>query len=302
MSSMETQPEVFRGRPTGSAADRPLLRVRRGNGRRADVVLTVAVAWIAILLILAVTVQWLPLHSYLLPAGPPDQGPNMSSEFFGTDASGRSVLSRVLFGARISLLISFVATAISFAVGAMLGLCSAYFGRVVRNVDDVIANSILSIPHLLLLMAIVLALGRSVTVITIACSIIYIPAFMRLTYATASTQLVLDYVVAARGLGASSSRIIFRELLPNTAPSLISYAALVLPAVMITEGSLSFLGFGIQSPTPSWGNMIGLGAQTLSVNPWESIIPCIFLFVTVYALNTIGDHMRKRIASQDRSS
>lgn len=294
MSAIGSTPDTFAADPASVFGGRWSLV--RGRHRNRDVALAGAAIWIGILLVLAITAQWLPLHSYLLPAGSPNTGPNLSREFFGTDASGRSMLSRIVFGARVSILISCLATAISFCAGSVLGLCSAYFGARVSAISDVIANTILSIPSLLMLLAIVLALGPSVLVITLASSIVFIPAFTRLTRATASTQLVHDYVVVARGLGASSGRIMFRELLPNTAPALISYAALVLPAVMILEGSLSFLGFGIQSPTPSWGNMIALGAQNLTIDPWQALIPCIFLFITVFALNTVGDHLRLRFA------
>jgi peptide/nickel transport system permease protein len=287
---------VVGDRPAGPPDGRWSL-ARRHPRKHTDIALALAASWIGILIVLAITAQWLPLHSYLLPAGQPNVGPNWSREFFGTDAAGRSVLSRVIFGARVSILISVLATAISFCVGAILGVCAAYFGPPISSIGDVIANSILSIPSLLLLLAVVLALQPSIPVITVACAVIFVPAFLRLTRATAATQMVSDYVQIARGLGASPARIIFRELLPNTAPSLISYAALVLPAVMILEGSLSFLGFGIQSPTPSWGNMIALGSQNLTVDPWQALIPCIFLFLTVFALNTIGDHLRLRFSA-----
>jgi len=259
---------------------------------------TLALTWIAILAIIVIIVQWLPLRGYLLPAGLPNLEPSWSREFFGTDASGRSMISRVLYGSRVSLLISLLATSISFAIGSFIGLCAAFFGGAARVAGEIVANTILSIPSLLLLLAIVLALGPSVTVIIVGCSVIFIPQFMRLTRANAATELAQEYVLAARGLGASPMRIIFRDLLPNTVPSLISYATLVLPAVIILEGSLSFLGFGVPNPTPSWGNMIALGAQVDSINPWEVLIPCIFLFVTVYSFNTIGDYLGFRIAKR----
>lgn len=257
-----------------------------------------AMIWVIILIIISITAQWLPIHGYLAPAGTPNQGPNWSSEFFGTDASGRSMLSRIIFGARISIVISVVATAIAFALGSIIGLSAAYFGRPITTIADIIANSILSIPSLLLLLAIVLALRPSVLVIMLASSLVFIPAYSRLMRAAAESQMSNEYIIAAGGLGAPASRIIFRELLPNTAPALISYSALVLPAVMILEGSLSFLGFGVQSPTPSWGNMIALGSQNLTNDPSQALIPCAFLFVTVYALNTLGDHLRVRLSAR----
>src|SRR6185437_169557 len=165
--------------PKGGTNYVPLLR--RWQRTLPSLPVSLALAWVVVLAIIAIVVQWLPLRGYLLPAGPPNVPPHWSHEFFGTDASGRSMLSRVLYGARISLFISLLATSIGLSIGAIIGLISAFFGGVSRVVGDVIANSILSIPSLLLLLAIVLALQPSITVIIASCSLIFIPQFMRLT-------------------------------------------------------------------------------------------------------------------------
>ncbi|MCI4337605.1 MAG: ABC transporter permease, partial [Thermoplasmata archaeon] len=254
--------------------------------------------WIGLLVIIALTAQWLPLKNYGLAVGDLNQPPHWGREFFGTDIAGRSMLSRVLFGARTSLLISGVATAASAAAGSVLGLFSAYFGSWIETIGEVISNTILSVPGLLLLLVITLSVGTSIPVIIFACGLIFIPQFLRLSRANGARELTRDYIFAARGLGASRYRIIFKELVPNTWQALISYAALVMPAIMVLEGSLSFLGYGVQPPTPSWGNMIAIGLQQFNTSPWPVLIPCIFLGLSVFSLVTIGDYLRARLATR----
>jgi peptide/nickel transport system permease protein len=263
--------------------------------RAPRILFRIAIVWLVLLLIVAATVQWLPLHSYVTPAGLPNQNPHWGAELLGTDSIGRSMLSRLAYGARLAVVISLLATGIGMALGGVLGLLAAYFPRSVGIVADIFTNSLLAIPSLLLLLAIVLALRPSFFTVTGSLGLIFIPAFMRLTRANALSQLGREYVTASRAMGAGHVRIIFREVMPNTMPSLLSYALIVLPGILITEGSLSFLGFGIQPPTPTWGNQIALGIQDLASSPWQVLIPCILLSVTVFALNTIGDRFRTRI-------
>jgi peptide/nickel transport system permease protein len=179
--------------------------------------------------------------------------------------------------------------------GILMGLLAVSFGRVANTVINVLANTVLSVPNLLLLLAIVLAFTPSLFVLTAALGLVHIPHFMRLTYSNARSQMARDYVVSARVLGAGPGRLILKEVLPNTALTLISYAVVLLPAVIVAEGSLSFLGFGVPPPTPSWGGMIAQGAPNLTVAPAPALIPCGALFLTVFCLNTLGDHLRVRL-------
>jgi peptide/nickel transport system permease protein len=268
---------------------------RRRTGRRKATV-TFAIVWISALVVVALTVQWYPIHNYGTAVGPLNKAPNWSAEFLGTDAAGRSILSRLLYGARTSLLISVASVLLSFSIGSFLGMCSAVFKAPLSTLGEIIANTILAIPPLVLLLGIVLALGSTLSTLVLAFGVVFIPQYLRLTRAEATRQLARDYIVAARVLGASSRRIIFRELVPNTLPSLVSFTVLALPSVMIIEGGLSFLGYGVQSPTPSWGNMIALGDQYLTTMPWGSLLPCIFFGVTIFSMITIGDYLRERLA------
>jgi len=161
--------------------------------------------------------------------------------------------------------------------------------------SDLVANTILSIPGLLLLLSLLVIFKPSIPVLVGTISVIFFPGFMRLTRATALSHMEKEFIVAARGLGASASRIILRELVPNTMVSLITFCAVALPGAMLTEGGLSYLGFGVQAPTPSWGQMIAQGQLDLSSAPWQSIVPCIVFFLSVYSLYTVGDWLRARV-------
>jgi len=277
------------------AAHNPLNPASRRRRKPKSVAVVLALIWIAVLLLTAVTVQWLPLHSYTTIAGAPNEPPQLGTEFLGTDNIGRSVLSRLVFGARVSIIISFISTLLALTIGAALGLLSVYFRGRVTRVIDIVANTVLSVPSLLLLMAIVLALRPTLVNLTGALSLIFIPTFMRLTRANALAQMSREYVVAAQAMGSGGFRLMTREVLPNSILPLLSYAVLVLPSIIVTEGSLSFLGLGVQPPTPSWGGMIAAAQATLADYPWPALMPCIVLFLTVYALNTLGDALRVKL-------
>jgi peptide/nickel transport system permease protein len=208
------------------------------------------------------------------------------------------MLSRLCYGARVSVLISVTSTLIAMTVGGMLGLLAVSSKAVFTYIVETLMNSILAVPPLLLLLAIVVALHPTPGVLIAALSLTFVPAFLRLTRANALAQMSRDYVLAARGLGASRWRVMLWEVLPNAMLPVLSYAALVLPAIIVAEGSLSFLGFGVQSPTPSWGGMIAESETTLTQHPWQGLIPCIVLFMTVLSLNTLGDALRKRLAQE----
>lgn len=257
--------------------------------------LWLAFGWFGLMVFLALFVQWLPLSDHVIPVGAPRQGPNWSREFLGTDNVGRSTLSRAAWGAQISMLIGFCSAGLGMAVGGVLGLLSVYFGGPVTSIVDIAANTVLAIPSLLFLLAIALALNPSIPVLIVALSVITIPAFMRLTRANALAQMNKEYILAARALDAGAMRIMFRELLPNVILPVLSYAVLMVPAIVIVEGSLSFLGFGVQPPRPSWGSMIAAGRTVLADAPSQAITPCVILFATVLSLNRLGDFITSKV-------
>ena len=267
-------------------------RARRSWTRKVPIYL--AFGWLGLLLFLALFAQWLPIHNAIDPVGLPNLAPNMSHEFLGTDSIGRSIISRLAYGTRVSLGIALMSTLIAMIVGGLFGLLSAYFRGGTNWVVDIIANTVLAVPQLLLLLALVLALRPSIPSLTAALSLVFVPAFTRLTRAQAQAQLNREYVLASRFMGARWYRVLFREVLPNSMLSLLTYAALVLPGVVVAAGSLSYLGFGVPAPTADWGSMIAQAQINLTTAPWPALIPCIALVITVISLNTASDYIRVR--------
>ena len=289
LTQIDVQENVVVTEP--SDADVPK-RARRSWTRMLPVY--IAFGWLGILLFFALFAQWLPIHNAIDPVGLPNLAPNMSHEFLGTDSIGRSIISRLAYGTRVSLGIAVMSTLIAMIVGGLFGLLSAYFRGGINWVVDIIANTVLAVPQLLLLLALVLALRPSIPSLTAALSLVFVPAFTRLTRAQAQAQLSRDYVLAARFMGARWYRVLFREVLPNSVLALLTYAALVLPGVVVAAGSLSYLGFGVPAPTADWGSMIAQAQINLTTAPWPALIPCIVLVITVISLNTASDYIRVR--------
>lgn len=286
--------------PSGRRRRRRLLSgALAGNMRRPRdrprILLAACCIWLALVVLLAIFANVLPIANPTVVVGNPNVGPTLSSQFLGTDAIGRSMISRLVFGGQASLVISILVNVVAAVVGGGIGLLSTYFRGPVTLVADTMANTILSIPGLLLLLAIVIVFHSSIPVLVLAIALLYIPGYMRITRANGLSQMQQEYVLAARVLGARPGRIILRELLPNTALALVTFAAITVPGAMLTEGSLSYLGFGVQLPTPSWGQMIAQGQTMLSVAPWQAIIPCVVFAITVFTLYTVGDWIRARL-------
>lgn len=289
ITQIDVQEGVSVAEPTEAFTPR---RARRSWTRTVPTYL--AFGWLGLLLVVALFAQWLPIHNAIDPVGLPNMAPNMSHEFLGTDTIGRSILSRLAYGTRVSLGIAVMSTLIAMTIGGLFGLLSAYFRGWVTWIVDIIANTVLAVPMLLLLLALVLALSPSVSSLVAALSLVFVPAFTRLTRAQAQGQLSRDYVLAARFMGARWYRVLFREVLPNSVLALLTYAALVLPGVVVAAGSLSYLGFGVPAPTADWGSMIAQAQINLTTAPWPALIPCIALVITVIALNTASDYIRIR--------
>jgi peptide/nickel transport system permease protein len=216
-------------------------------------------------------------------------------EFLGTDSIGRSVLSRVIYGARVSLTVSLMATAIGLVVGTLLGLLSAYFGGVVATVINGGRDALLAFPTLVMLLAVAAVIEPTMWSLSILLGIVGVPICERIAYANALAQLSRDYVLAARVVGVPSSRILLREVLPNIVNPLIAFGFIQVALFMVVEGALDYLGVGVVPPTPSWGAMISEGLPLLQRTPYLVLVPACVLFVTVLAFNTIGERLRERL-------
>jgi peptide/nickel transport system permease protein len=211
---------------------------------------------------------------------------------FGTDEIGRDVLSRVICGARASLLAGLVSVSIALALGMPLGLVSGYQGGLVDGVAMRMIDAMLAIPFLILAIALAAFLGPNLTNAMIAIGVSQMPVFARLTRAQVLAAKHEDYVEAARALGNPDRRILLRHILPNISAPILVQATLAIAAAIIAEASLSFLGLGQQPPAPSWGSMLNTAKNFLSQAPWMAVWPGLAIFTLVLSFNLLGDGLR----------
>ncbi len=257
-----------------------------------NVPIAICVVFIAVVIIVAIGVSVLPLQdptsqSVIFRLKPPS-----AEHVLGTDRLGRDILSRILWGARISMLVGVGVVALSGAIGTLFGVIAGYFkgwpSELVMRVTDVL----LAFPALILAMVTVTVLGNSLLTVVLAISVGVIPRFTRFTRGTILSIRGRDYVEAARAVGASAPRIIRDHVLLNAVDPIIVLCTLQIPTAILTEALLSFLGLGITEPTPTWGNMINSGQIVLREAPWLTFFPAIAVVLTVLAFNLVGDAIR----------
>lgn len=219
----------------------------------------------------------------------------------GTDHLGRDYLSRLIYGAKISLLIGVVAALISGLIGTTMGIAAGYFGGRVDTVVTFLINVRLAMPVVLVALAVVAIFGGSLFVVVTVLGLLLWDRFAVVLRSATMQVRSLEYVAAAEVLGSSLPRILFKDILPNVANHLIVIATLEMAHAIMLEAALSFLGLGVQPPTPSWGLMISEGKEMLLFEPWLILIPGIALFILVLSINMLGDGIRDVTAPEGRN-
>jgi peptide/nickel transport system permease protein len=270
-----------------TAAVAPVRRTRRLGG-----LFIAAITWLALVALAAIFANILPLPS------PTDidllgkRALPSAEHWLGNDQLGRDELSRLIYGGRVSLTVGLLAPVIGVTIGGALGMLAGYFrGRletfIVGGMDVLLA-----FPPLVLALALATYMGQTVPNIILIIGVLGIPAFTRVARAVTLSLSEREFVTAARALGATDTRILVRELLPNVALPLVAFFLLGVAVTIVVEGALSFLGLGVPPPMPSWGSMIGEGRESLDIAPWLAFLPAVMMFLTVLSFNIVGDTLR----------
>jgi peptide/nickel transport system permease protein len=250
--------------------------------------------WVGLVLLCAIFAEWLPLADSDANITPTQTPPFHSwPEFLGTDQLGRSVISRLVYGARVSLTVSVVAALIGITIGVMLGLSAGAWRRADGPIG-VLTDAALAIPGIVLLLALGAAMGAGTKPLIIGLTIFSIPSFTRLARANTKAVINREYVQASKLMGAPARRWLLREVLPSVLRPVLALAVVIVASLMVAEASVSFLGLGVRPPTPSWGGMISQGQANLREHPEQVYIPAFVLFLTVLSINAIGRWLRAR--------
>ena len=261
-----------------------------------------AVAFIILILVLAAVGEIIaPYGANEINVMNQLQPPSLT-HFFGTDDLGRDVFSRVIIAARPSVMVSVVSVSLALLAGVSIGLFSGFFGGWVDVTGMRMMDVVFSFPVMLLALAIVAMLGPGIVPAMLAIAVVYTPFFARITRASVLTVREETYIKAARSIGASNLRIMRLHVLPNIMAAIIVQTSLSLAFAILTEAALSFLGLGIQPPTPSWGRMLFDGRGFVTQAWWMAVFPGLAIFLTVLALNLVGDAMRDALDPRQRSA
>jgi peptide/nickel transport system permease protein len=274
-------------------ATAPPQAARPRTTRRIGVTVIIAGVWLAGLTIAAALAPHLGLQS-------PFEGDLLETlampsadHWLGTDSLGRDTFARLLYGGQVSLTVALGSVGFGIVVGGALGMIAGYFGALADRVIMGVMTVLLCFPALILAIALVASLGPNIANVTLAIGIIFVPAFARITRANTLSLRSREFVLAAEALGARLPRILLREILPNLMPALLSYAVVMLGVAILAEAALGFLGLSVRPPQPSWGGMIASERVNLADAPQAVFIPAAFLFVTVLAINLLGEALRR---------
>ncbi len=255
-----------------------------------------AILWLALMVLIALTSQWIAPYSYTAPdlrnrLSPPGN----PVHWLGTDELGRDVLSRLFVSIRISLLIAFGASVISAVVGTTLGFLAAYFRGMVEQAVLMLADFQASMPFLILALSVLAFFGNSLPLLICLMGFFGWERYARIARSLAIAASAQGYAASVRQLGASPARVYLRHILPNIASTLIVSMTLIFPEIILLESSLSFLGLGVQPPMTSLGNMVGYGREYITRAPWIMLAPALTIVMTTLAVSTLGDWLRDRL-------
>lgn len=266
---------------------------------RKNKLAVISVVWIVFVIVVALSADlwaqdWLgsPTASDSTTMQQTSLLPPSAEHPFGTDTLGRDILVRVIYGARVSLSVGVMATAISTIIGLVMGALAGFYGGIWDTIIMRLADIFLAFPYVLFVVSLIAVLGRSLTNVFVAIGILGWPSIARVFRSAILTVKENDYVDAARAMGASDARIITRHIFPNSVASIVVYATMNIGGAILTESSLSFLGMGVVPPTPSWGSMIQDGQAYLQTAPWMMIMPGLAILSTVLAFTLLGDGLR----------
>ena len=260
------------------------------------------------IIVLAIFAEWIAPYSAIeqfrgMTKLPPAWAEGGDARFvLGTDALGRDMLSRLIYGARISLFIGLSVMSVSVVIGITLGLVAAFMGGVIDSVLMRIMDLIMSIPSLVLAILVVSILGPSLTNTIVAVSVVYLPNYVRLVRGSALAEFGKDYIIAAKVAGVGPIRLMFVTVLPNCLAPLIVQAALGVSNAILEAAALGFLGLGAQPPTPEWGAMLADAREFIRSNPWIVTLPGLAILVSVVSINLFGDGLRDALDPKLRRS
>ncbi len=269
---------------------------------RNDPVSMIALAVIVIMVILAIAAPvFASLTGHPVDTAYPDTGedasgnpvgPGVNGFLLGTDSTGRDLLVRIVYGARISLFVGVATTLIAVILGVVVGLVAGYFGGIIDTVLARFTDAVLAFPYVLLAIALATVFGPSLTIIMVMITFFSWAGIARIVRGQTLSLKEKEYIEAARSLGAGPFRIMFIDILPNLLAPILVVGTLLVPNAIVFESTLSFLGLGIQPPTPSWGNMLADAANFYQVAWWYVVFPAVFLLITTLAFNLLGDGIR----------
>ncbi len=275
----------------GAVVGRPARRARLIQALRRTPVAIIGATMVSVVILVALAAPVLAPHDPVAQIAQPLLPPG--GEFLaGTDEFGRDELSRLIYGARVSLYVGVLAVLIALAVGGTSGVVAGFHGGFIDDATMRAMDILLSMPALVLAIAITAVLGPSLTNVMLAIGIVYSPTFARVARGPALAVVRRPYIEAARAIGASSLAIVLRHVLPNVAAPILVQATVSLSTAILTEAALSFLGLGTQPPTASWGLMLSAARQYMLIDPWIAVLPGLAIAVAVLGFNLLGDGLR----------